>query len=272
MRDSREPTPTNGEGESPRETLAESVPRVFAARLRAARRAAEVSQAVLADAMRYRGFNWRQTTVAKSEAGDRPVLFAEAIALSQIFKRGLEYFLFEGTEVDSVVDEAAREIDSLEAALAEAEVHVLALKNDLDLNRCTFSLGSAISKHQKTGDWPSLANEVLRAFSRWGPTCLDALDDLVEGVGIDPVEIVRLDHEVLVQIAKDEKEMTDKLSQEDLAYDSPERLIAISDFLEGKEVPEVFLAAMRDEDKWTSFMAGAVLGLFQKRLRKPTPE
>jgi transcriptional regulator with XRE-family HTH domain len=250
--------------------MAQTIPPVFGQRVRAARNASGISQGALAEAMRVRGFgNWRQTTVAKTEAADRPVLFVEAVALSQILRRGIEYFLFEGTALDSVIDHAKREIGSLNAALAESEMHYLALKNDLDLYECTAFLGTAISKYQNLGDGSALGNDVVRAFSRWGQMCLHALDgDLLDSIGIDREEIDALDRQALIRLAEAEQKETDKLSQDELFQESGERLIAIGDFLEGKEVGVDFVAALRDDDEWKNFMAGAVFVILQKRLRR----
>ncbi|MGW3936476.1 hypothetical protein [Streptomyces phaeochromogenes] len=267
MRDSREPTQANAADRPTRETLAESVPRVFAGRLRAARRAAGISQAALAEAMRVRGFNWRQTTVAKSEAGDRPVLFAEALAMTQILKREFEYFLFEGTELDNTIDEAKRTADALVKALAEVEFQFHALNNDLQLNYCIIAMGKAISKYQKSGNGEVLGREVLECFSRWASTCVFGMGDVYESVGIDPERIKELDRKALSHVAQLEQERTDRLTQEQLMDDSPERLNAVSDFLAGKEVDGAFIDSLRDGHQWASFMAGAVLAVLQECVR-----
>jgi transcriptional regulator with XRE-family HTH domain len=56
----------------------------FGARLRRERERQQVSQASLADSLTYHGVPWHQTTVAKVEAGERPIRLAEATALARL--------------------------------------------------------------------------------------------------------------------------------------------------------------------------------------------
>jgi transcriptional regulator with XRE-family HTH domain len=263
MRDSREPTHANASDEAAPLSLAESAPRVLASRIRAARRALGVSQSALAEAMRVRGFNWRQTTVAKSEAGDRPILFAEVVALTQIFKRGFEYFMFEGTELDSIVDEARRTARDLAVAMDELEVQFNAINNDLDLNYCIADMGGAISKYKKTGDHQALATDVVSCFSRWHSTCVFGMEEVYESVGVDYRLITDADRAALIYIAEKEQAQVEGLTEEQLQYESGERLNALSDFLEGKEVSDAFTETLRTGHQYTSFMAGAVLKILQ---------
>ncbi|GAA0215620.1 hypothetical protein GCM10009527_009350 [Actinomadura nitritigenes] len=50
------------------------------------REARQMSQESVAEAMNSAGFSWRQTTAAKTEAGQRPVRVNEVVALAQLFK------------------------------------------------------------------------------------------------------------------------------------------------------------------------------------------
>ena len=65
--------------------MSETAEVVFGARLRALRRSQGVTQAELAGEMRRAGFNWHQTTVAKTEAAQRPVRVNEANHAAAIF-------------------------------------------------------------------------------------------------------------------------------------------------------------------------------------------
>ena len=62
------------------------------ARVRELRTRRDMHQAVLALAMRRSGFRWHQQTVARVEAGSRPVRLNEATALAEIFGVPLETF------------------------------------------------------------------------------------------------------------------------------------------------------------------------------------
>lgn len=64
-------------GHDPERTLGES--------LRSMRTARGLSQEDVAQMMKMAGFNWRQTTVAKTEGGARPVRVNEAAALALCF-------------------------------------------------------------------------------------------------------------------------------------------------------------------------------------------
>lgn len=70
-----------------------------------------MSQEALALAMREAGFPWRQTTAAKTEAGDRPVRVNEASALAQVFDVPL---------VDLLAEEGSAGAESLVAARRRA--------------------------------------------------------------------------------------------------------------------------------------------------------
>ncbi|MGI5162746.1 hypothetical protein ACQEU3_47070 [Spirillospora sp. CA-253888] len=56
----------------------------FVRRARDRRKALGISQAAFADLMRRRGHTWRQTTVAKTEAAQRPLLYDEALAVADL--------------------------------------------------------------------------------------------------------------------------------------------------------------------------------------------
>ena len=58
---------------------------VFGVRLRALRQRMGFTQAELAREMRRAGFNWHQTTVAKTEAAQRPIRVNEADHVAAIF-------------------------------------------------------------------------------------------------------------------------------------------------------------------------------------------
>lgn len=225
-----------------------------------------MSQEAVAGEMRDRGFNWRQTTVAKSEAADRPILFSEIVALAGIYRREIEYFLFAGTELDNIIDMAARELESVVAALRETEQHAAALRNDLELHQCAVAVGSAVRRFRNTGERSELLPELLRAFSRWSDTALKPLSDIYESVGIDDRELEEIDREALRHLAAQERERHLKLSEEDLIYESPEILNGVSALLEGGKVDPRLLDALRRDDEYTSRVAESVYRLLVERV------
>jgi transcriptional regulator with XRE-family HTH domain len=75
---------------------------MFGIRLRAFRRVRGWSQAELAEEMKGAGFNWRQTTVAKAEAAERPLRLNEAMEVAATFGMTLTEFL------DSTDDEVTQ--------------------------------------------------------------------------------------------------------------------------------------------------------------------
>lgn len=152
MRDKREPTQSNASEAGEPEVLADRLPLVLGARLRSARAAAGFAQGTVAKMMSERGFSWRQTTVAKSEAADRPVLFAEVAALSQIYRRPVEYFLYPGTGLDSLLDQSKSELESIAYAIADAHKQVSALESDRKLYQCTVGLAASVVRYRNTGD------------------------------------------------------------------------------------------------------------------------
>lgn len=76
-----------------RETVA-SIPATFARNVRRRREAIGVPQGVVAGIMFSYGFRtWRQTTLAKVEAGERAVKLDEAFALAEIYAISLDDLL-----------------------------------------------------------------------------------------------------------------------------------------------------------------------------------
>jgi hypothetical protein len=215
--------------------------------------------------MRRRGFSWRQTTVAKTEGGDRPVLFAEVIALAQIFKRPLDFFLFAGTAVDVIIDNAKRDAMELEVRLASAERMVQASYNDLELNRATITLGEAVHRFLASRDLAAFNQELVKCLVRFGHLAMLGQAELFEIVGIDDREIKDIDRAALLFVARREKEREGKLTEADWPYESGEMLSALSDFLDNRPVPDDFLFALRQGSEWATFAAGALIGILQEK-------
>lgn len=252
MRDQREPTRANAAAHAEDELLADHLPKALASRLRAARNASGASQAAVAKAMADRGFSWRQTTVAKSEAADRPVLFAEVAALAQIYKKKIEYFLYPGTELDGLLDAAHSKLSSIQAALAAAERSVAALKEDLDLYECLISLASEIQSYWSSGDSGFLLNGVRSAVRRWGYRCL-TVHEVYESVEIGRDELEAVDSVALAEAAKIVQALSGRLASY-MGKDAESGFFAEVDaFLEGKEVPAEVIDTLRGGPEWAAY-------------------
>lgn len=254
MRDQREPTHVNVAAQAESEVLADHLPKVLASRLRAARKAVGASQAAVAKAMADRGFSWRQTTVAKSEAADRPVLFAEVAALSQIYKKKIEYFLYPGTELDGLLDEAYSDMSSIRAALAEAERGAAALKSDLDLYECITALASDIRRYQSSSDSGPLLNGVWSALRRWGYRCL-TMYEVYESVEIDREQLEAVDSVALVEAARIVQGLSARLASYEGKDVESGFFAGVDAFLEGKEVSAEVIETLRGGPEWTAFAA-----------------
>lgn len=234
--------------------MASHLPKTLGARLRTARMALGLSQGAVAKTMSDRGFPWRQTTVAKSEGADRPVLFAEVAALAQIYRRPIEYFLHPGTTLDGVLDQAKSELASIYQSLDEVERHVAALESDKRLYECTAGLAHSVIRYQNTGDGGLLLADLQYLHQEFGQLVLE-IDDVYEALDLEEAQIVALDDVALREIAQAEMEGYRRLSEHDMQYESTELLIGLSDFLEGKEVADSLLAALREGTDWPNMMA-----------------
>lgn len=91
--------------------------REVGAQVRRAREQARLSQRELADAATAAGLSWHQTTVAKVEAGDRPLRLTEAAVLARVL--GTEVAVLAGVRAD---DSARRADDSARRARMELEL------------------------------------------------------------------------------------------------------------------------------------------------------
>ncbi len=105
------------------------------ATLRGFRQARGLSQQQVADAMVGLGFSWRQTTVAKTEAAERPVPVGEVYALAGLLGVGIHDLLrirmapdseetgllFDVLAAQRQLERADQQVATAKAALAEAQ-------------------------------------------------------------------------------------------------------------------------------------------------------
>lgn len=247
MRDKRESTHTNPTG---REPMAERLPKVLATRLRSARRAAGLSQGAVASAMGDRGFSWRQTTVAKSEAADRPVTFAEVAALSQIYKRDFEYFMYAGSDLDVVLDDARKELESIIHSLSETAEILASLKSDRRLFECMSGVAASIIRYRNMGDSGPLLGDFRMLIKRYGYLCL-TVTEVYEAIEVTEEQLREVDQVALRESARQEMGRYDYLviigGQEG---EAPNLMKGVSDFLDGQEVSESVLSVLREGSGW----------------------
>jgi transcriptional regulator with XRE-family HTH domain len=111
--------------------------RIFARRLRALREAARLTQRQLAERMTVAGYRMHQTTIAKIEAADRPVVIGEAVVFARIIGVDLAELVTEPVTRESHELQAAmQELDAAERTVAELSSTVMLasvrLANDQD--------------------------------------------------------------------------------------------------------------------------------------------
>lgn len=117
----------------------------FGANMRARRTAEGWSQDHLARLMREQGFgSWRQSTVAKQEAGERPLRLAEAMMLTALFRSTLSQMLTVVTDEDRRAAgdrllKAKWRVDKCQEAADEAQAVVTQVKRELR-QRSDFAL------------------------------------------------------------------------------------------------------------------------------------
>ena len=149
MRDKRQSAQTNA---SDGADWSEGLRVTVGARVRKARSEGGLSQQALADAMTELGVSWRQTTVAKTEAADRPVLFTEVVALSRILSRDLDYFFTNRTALDDLKDELARNAEAARKHVRAAESMLQSAKSDEARAIVKEGIALAVTEYTYTGD------------------------------------------------------------------------------------------------------------------------
>jgi transcriptional regulator with XRE-family HTH domain len=93
-------------------------------RVRERREQLRLSQAHIAMKMNLKGHQWHQTTVAKTETGERPLRLTEALALAEALFVQLSVFLGQAPidpDRASAIGELRRLVEHIEARVAELE-------------------------------------------------------------------------------------------------------------------------------------------------------
>lgn len=134
---------------------------IFARRFRALREAAELTQRQVADQASLDGYRMHQTTVAKIEAGERPVIIGEAVTLARIIgvdladlltpppadhdvqlaiaaleaaRRNVAHLAADRDKADAAVAEACHRLAEAQAALRAAEANLASLTTSSIVN------------------------------------------------------------------------------------------------------------------------------------------
>jgi len=117
---------------------------ILARRLRALREAAQLTQRQLADRMAGAGYQMHQTTIAKIEAGQRPVIVGEAVAFARIIGVDLADLVTEPPDdVSAELAQALAELGSCERAEWELAVQAERAQAVLEASRNQHSQAQA---------------------------------------------------------------------------------------------------------------------------------
>lgn len=131
---------------------------VFARRLRELRQAARLTQRDVALRMVMRGYNWHQTTCAKSEVGDRPAYIGEAMALAEILGVSITDLVTEPlTEDERELAEAQAALAGVASVVSDKEFRASEAQAELDVARAWLeraservaTLSAAVQKGRK---------------------------------------------------------------------------------------------------------------------------
>jgi transcriptional regulator with XRE-family HTH domain len=263
MENQRQSTPANAEVVEP---VAARLPAVLAMRLKGARLGAGMSQQAAAEAMAERGFKWRQSTVAKSEAGDRPVLFSEVAALALIYRKDLDYFRHSGGNLDEVIDAVEKQLSDTRRDYQALLYQVHAARSEIVMLECANELGQAMRQYRETGIEFNLDATLRELFRRHGYMCF-AMPSLYEAVGIDQSDIENIDNWSLRKVASNERKRHQSLTEEELMEESGLLLNSVAAFLNGEEVDPGFIASLREGGEWASFAYIALAGLLKRRIQ-----
>ncbi|MBD0838824.1 hypothetical protein [Streptomyces sp. TRM68416] len=214
-----------------------------------------LSQQAVADAMSAYGFSWRQTTVAKTEAADRPALFVEVVALSRILNRDLRSFLTDRTELDDLKDELAHESEEMRERVLSAEFAVEAARMEQERVAVEEGVALAISEYTYSGDsGPLRASIDIFAESRCFEmeTCRKAL--IAAGV---PDEVIRHADSIALHEAATVIHSSGRVSREEYLYGHKQEEVveAAGMFLDGQTLHMRFLGLLKGEQVYRFYFA-----------------
>ncbi|MEU3000222.1 helix-turn-helix transcriptional regulator [Streptomyces sp. NPDC006995] len=264
MRDSRKPTPTN---EAVDATRAESAARLVAQQVREARTEIGWSQQSLAEAMGAYGFAWRQTTVAKVEAADRPVLFTEVLALSHILARPVDYFFEAPDAIQVAIEEATRDVELALRRYHEAQASLNRATYDLMREECVYGVAMAARSYRASYDSGVLRHELDGLYERFGGTLVE-YNHAYKAVPVLRHELDLIDREALKEVAEGYLRAASALSEREIAEDGAEILNGADDYLRTGEADPALLSEFRRSKRWGDLVCFQITELFVDRIDK----
>ncbi|USQ82663.1 hypothetical protein NFX46_02075 [Streptomyces phaeoluteigriseus] len=259
MKDEQQSTQVNAEADaSDADASADALRIALGRRLRMARTSLGLSQQAVADAMRERGFNWRQTTVAKTEAADRPTLFTEVVALSSVLKRELNYFLSGRTALDEIREEAEGEVKRLETSLAAAKSQAMHLESQLKGALIVEASALTISNFSRHLDTSELLHS-FDLFARSREFSVPRLKRVLEAAGV-PVAVIDEMDEASLRIAAREIKGSKEVDRGSGSALSGQDLSRFAEsYLNGKVTPSFFLDILRGQRGYRESASRAII-------------
>ncbi|MFD8640813.1 helix-turn-helix transcriptional regulator [Streptomyces zaomyceticus] len=234
---------------------------MFANRLRAARTSAGLSQEALAKAVNEHGLNWRQTTVAKSEKGDRPVLFVEAVVLARVLGLKVEEFLSEAGPLEELADRLRHEWVSSKERVEDAESNLEFCRHRHRVADLVFRLNNAVLIYKHNLDSGVLLDSIERLFNDFSSLVTTLPYEVYEALGIAR-DVRRVDEEALKSVIVRESEEIASQNVRELEENyTGEYLTNVANYLSGGLVDDAFLEFMRDGQGWKRAAAVAVTTL-----------
>jgi transcriptional regulator with XRE-family HTH domain len=137
-------------------------------RIREIRTARHLTQAALAKAMQALGYNWLQTTVAKTEAAERPLRLNEATALAGVLGIETEYLLSPPLTGLLDVSQDLREMWRLQEIVGQLDAELSVLQEEFtrkqdDLFLARQRYGEALERIRAAGIDPHNLKSLLSA-------------------------------------------------------------------------------------------------------------
>ena len=268
MRDKREPTQANARqgGLGADDWSADDLRVTLGVRLRKARIATGLSQQAIADAMNERGFSWRQTTVAKTEAADRPVLFPEVLTLSQILGRDLNYFLTNRIALDDLKDQLARDIEAARERVRLAEETLYSARVEESRIMIQQGVALAITEYTYTGDSGPLRRSV-DVFTDSPLFTLDLCMKVLNTAGI-PRELVKEIDWIAMREAALSIQTAGRSTSDALAYGLKQEDVVqeARKFLLGDGPHPLFLRLLRDEVVYKGYAGQLLVDLVAEKV------
>jgi transcriptional regulator with XRE-family HTH domain len=247
MKDERSSTPAN-EPDLDADALRVALGR----RMRMARVNLGLSQQAVADAMMGRGFSWRQTTVAKTEAADRPALFTEVVALSSILKRELSYFLSGRTALDEVKEELQQQTNDLKHQMDHAKSQLAYIESNLAKAVVVEGVMLAIVEFSYTLDTSRL-KQSFEAFSQSRAFDGPSLKRVLDAAGVPAHQVEEVDQMGLTHAAREVKEKGVTGPSEWLpGFGDKEIPLSAAHYLETGKSPTYFLDYLRRRETYVN--------------------